>query len=392
MSLKEDIGELVEAIPVCLSLGLTLRECMEKDFLEVGRRDYECLDGFSSYIRDEVRLDELTGKLNIIGAVNDFHSKQALINSLSKSFNIINDNGNLFLLEAHKGEEPYYMLYDNDFPVFFTTARKTEGPRSKGNISNTLFRHIEWEANLGRMWVSQAHMEEIRMDIVEQYQNILIPQFSAKRNKNVNIEAKRRPDYDRTIQYSADDGLKTYKEMKRQYGVLPTTMKFEKPGKFKFKVSTDGVFTINRGGLDESVRLIKETIDRLRHIKGAIDTSEYRMKKNKYSSDSAIPRSKPWAINLKNGLDGRDVRNFKRAIEDEYWGFTVSEFNSSLKGRPHMSATLVDSSRFGRIAVKSKDGILRVYPREDTGIDEALRVYEYVTDQIDNTATATAVN
>ncbi|QGA80885.1 hypothetical protein [Candidatus Nanohalobium constans] len=364
---------------------------MEEDFLRVGSTDYDSLDTFSDYIRKEIDLENISGNLNIIGTVSDFHSKQALINSLEKSFDILTDNGNIFLLETHQGQEPYYMLYDKDFPVFFTTARKTEGPRSTGNITNTLFNHIKWEKNLGRMWVSQAHMEDIRMDIVEQYKNIMIPQFSAKRNKHVNIDAKRRPDYDRSIQYSADDGLETYKEMKRQYGVLPTMMKFQRPNQFKFKVSTDGVFTINKGGLNESVRLIRETIDRLRDIKSAIDTSDYEVKNNKYSKDSSIPQSKPWAINLKTKLKHRDVNNFREAIQNEYWGFTVSKLDKKLGSKPHLSATLVDSSNYGRVAIKSKDNTLRIYPREDSGIDEALRIYEYVTDQIDPRANAIAV-
>ncbi|MBY6293882.1 hypothetical protein GLU60_00630 [Nanohaloarchaea archaeon H01] len=364
---------------------------MERDFLNVGSRNYHSLDRFSDYIRTEIDLENLSGNLNVVGTVNDFHSKQALINSLEKSFDLLNDNGEIFLLETIEGQEPYYMLYDENFPVFFTTARKTEGPRSRGDITNTLFNHIKLEKNLGRMWVSQAHMEEIRMDIVEQYQNIIIPQFNAKRNKHVNIEAKRRPDYDRSIQYSADDGLETYKEMKRQYGVLPTMMKFQRPNKFKFKVSTDGVFTINKGGLNESVRLIKETIDRLRDIKTAIDTSEYEVKNNKYSKDSSIPQSRPWAINLNNKLKQRDILNFKEAIQNEYWGFTVSKFDKKLGSKPHLSATLVDSDNYGRVAIKSKDNMLRVYPREDTGIDQALRIYEYVTDQIDPRANAIAV-
>ncbi len=365
---------------------------MAVDFLETEGREFDNLDQLTEFIKQEVDLSDLNGKLSLIGSVSDFDDKQQLLDSLRKSFEILEDRGNLTLMEPKEGSESYYMFYIEDFPVFLTTANKQGGRNQRGDeISNTLFEHMMFEKNLGRLWISQDDMEEIRKKITAENPEVLMPYFAAKRSDHTEIDAQKRPSYSRTFQYTGDDGVKTFEELKYEYGVLPTNIVFEKPNYFKFRVSNEGVFTITRGGLDESLYLIKESIKKLRSVKEVIDSSSFSLEESKYSEDEKIPSSKPWAIEIQKGLDEADVKNIPENIEGSYWEFSVSNFTSEFGEDPYFSALLIDDNNFGKIAIRSKEDSIRIYPREETGIDEAMRFFHFVNNQIDSSARPTTV-
>lgn len=360
---------------------------MEEDFLGTEGQDFQTLEAFVDFIREEVDLGEINGDLNLVGSVSDFNSRSEFFESLEKSFEIVDRNENVVLLRSKKRDIPYYTFYDDEFPLFFTNARVTE------DLPETLWNHMSREPNLGRLWVGKQQMEEIRQEVVEKHSDMIIPKFVAKRSKFSDIDAQKRPDYRRTFQYYGEDGLETFKELKYDYGVLPTSITFKKAGQFKFRISRKGVFTLNSGGLDESLKLIRKSIERLRTVKEAIDTSEYSEKQNKFASgDQKIPESKPWAIKLSSGLSEREALEFRENIQLNYWNFDVGQFQTKFNGHNHFSSVLVDEDNFGKLEIRTKDDSFRIYPREDVGIDEAMRIYEYVRDQIDPGATAIPVS
>jgi hypothetical protein len=74
------------------------------------------------------------------------------------------------------------------------------------------------------------------------------------------------------------------------------------------------------------------------------------------------------------------------------WEFTLSDLRASFDGDSvNFQAELLDDRTLGRTKLLSKDGSIRIYPREETGIDQSVRVYEFINDQIDPSAFARQV-
>jgi hypothetical protein len=298
---------------------------------------------------------------------------------------LVREYGDLILFNAHQLDVPYYVYWDPDFPVWFTTGRKTE------EIPETIDEYLKSDRRIGRLWISKTEMEDLRQRIVQNYPDVLMTYFTATRSRHSEVEADRRPRYERTFQYYGKDALETFNEVKYEYGVLPTNLKFQRANDFKFRVTKRGIFTVKNGGLDEVLTVIQESIDRLQEVKEAIDSAAFSIKENKFASNNAIPQSRPWEVQLETTLSERDVDRFEAEELDE-WEFTLSDLRKSFDGDSvNFQAELLDDRTLGRTKLLSKNGAIRIYPRKDTGIDQSVRVYEFINDQIDPNAVARRV-
>lgn len=362
-------------------------ESSDSDFLNVKDREFTDLDEVTSHIADNVDLSDIDGDLSVIAAISDFTEFEEFRESLTSQFTIQQSNGNLTRLNANKLDVPYYVYFnDPEFPIFFTTGRKTE------DLPETIDEYILGERKIGRLWISKTEMENLRQRIVNQYPDVLMPYFTATRSRHAEIEARRRPRHERTIQYYGKDGLETFDEMKFEYGVLPTNLKFQKANEFKFRVTTRGVFTIKHGGLDEVLTVIENSIERLREVKNAIDEAGYFEVENKFSRKRTIPQSRPWAVVLSEPLTQRDITRFE-GEELEDWEFTLTDIDSSLNDEEsYLRAELKDERTRAKTMLRSHNGSIRIYPREYTGIDQSIRVFEFINDQIDPDSYATVVS
>jgi hypothetical protein len=232
------------------------------------------------------------------------------------------------------------------------------------------------------MWVGKREMERLREQMVRDYTDLIIPQFTAKRSKHTDISAKKRPEYDRTIRYWADDGLEVYRHLKSRYGVLPTNIQFEDPGRFKFQITQDGVFTSIDNGIEEIANLIEQSTERLQFIKRKINTSFYDENGAESLQEFSMPYSKPWAIELDERPAKSDIRHFEGNVKDSNLEFSVIHFDQYLDVRG-FDAELMDKNNYGKTAIRTKDTDIRVYPRESTGIDQSIRIYNFVDDHIE---------
>jgi len=347
----------------------------ELDFLNAIDREYKSREDFIKYIQSEVNLDSLDNKLSLVGSVSEY-DRSEFAESVQNHFRIMEEQENIMLLWASDENVPYYVsLHDPEFPLFFTAANKTD------EIPDTLVRYLKSDQLMSRMWVGKREMERLREQMVRDYESILIPYFTAKRSKHTDISAEKRPDYDRTISYWAEDGLDTFRHVKSRYGVLPTNLQFQQPGSFKFQITQDGVFTAINDGVKQISNLIQHTINRLRLIKNAIDTSDYNEKSYNILQDFSFPYSKPWAIQLDDRPAVEDIRHFEGNLEASNLEFDVLEFDPIYEKRA-FDSELIDTEDYSRTIVRTKEEQLRVYPHENTGIDQSVRIYNFVDDHI----------
>lgn len=380
------------------------------NFLNVDGQELHSLDEVTAHIQDIASLSNLDGDLSVIGSICDFDTTDDMTDSLESHFFIEERHGDLLFLNAKKLDVPYYVFLSDEFPIWFTTGRKTE------DMPESIDAYLKSEPRIGRMWVSKTQMENLRQRIVNRYPDVLMPYFTASRSKHSEIPAQRRPRHERTFQYYGKDGLETFNEIKYDYGVLPTNLKFQKANDFKFRVTTRGVFTVKNGGLPEVLGVIEDSIERLKEVKEAIDTAGFVRTTNEFASGQTLPESRPWAVQLTDGVTQADIERIQEEVEE--WEFNIGELDVDYRERvpipesaqgedgplqleqreqvketlPSVRAELIDERSFGKTVLRTHDDTIRIYPREHTGIDQSVRVFEFISDQIDSTAYATPVS
>lgn len=346
------------------------------DFLDAIDHRFSDRDDFISYIKNDVDLTKLENKLSLIGSVSDYE-RDEFIKSLDRHFKIIDQSDDLILFWSSDERVPYYVhIEDKEFPLFFAAAKKTD------EIPDTLVEYLRNDYAMSRMWVGKREMERFRKQMVQDHSNLIIPYFTAKRSKHTEISAQKRPDYDRTISYWADDGLETFRHFKSRYGVLPTNIQFEDPGHFKFQITQDGVFTAIDDGVDKIADLISHSTERLRVIKRKINTADYDVETYDFLEDFSMPYSKPWAISLEDRPAEEDIRHFEGNVAESNLEFNVVHFEPYFERRA-FDAELMDKNNYGKTAIRTKEASIRVYPREETGIEQSIQIYNFVDDHID---------
>jgi len=345
------------------------------DFLSAMDHDFDSADDLVNYVESDVEIQDLSDGLNLVGAVNDYSSESAFVDSLESHFEIINSTGNLYLLKASVDNRtiPYYVYAEGSFPVFFTTANITD------EMPPTINEYLRETHNVGRFWLSQRQMEEIRKGIVGEYDDVLIPFFSANRTPSSEIPAQKRPNVSRSITYYADDGRETYREMRHQYGVLPRILEFERANHFKFRVKNRGVFTYKRGSITQLWEAFQEEKQRKQRIKSIIDTGELREGESDFFKGEHISVSEPWGVEVTDGIEPAHIQKFNDHLTQMELEFGVSEYNAS-PSIPGFEAELIDSNSFETTRVMSSGDTVRIYPRELTDIDQSFRIYNFLSD------------
>jgi len=351
---------------------------MPTDFLDVAGESFPSLDVFIDHLH-RTKFDNLDDNLKVIGSISDFTNTDDFIDSVDQHFHIHDHSGDLIRASAQISDEeepvPYYIFIDGTFPLFFTTGTLTK------QIPPTLQEYILSRSEMSRMWIAKRQMERLRQSIVSNHPHLIVPFFTGKRTRNVNIPAQRRGEVDRTVVYYGDDGLETFREMKHQYGILPANIDYEVPGQFKFRVKENGIITLLDGGIREVYRVLEETKHHLRQVKDAIDTSKYGTEESQLL-ERQIPYSEPWAIELESGLVEPDVSNFRQNVEHDDHDLTVTEYSPSYDPLG-FSAEVVDTENFARTEIRSARESIRLYPNESADIDQNIRLYNFVDDYID---------
>lgn len=357
----------------------------ELDFLNAHEQSFPSERDFFEYIDSEDVVRNTSKDINIIGTVNNYRSRQGFLHSLDSSFEKIWSQEDLYLLAAHSDGRaiPYYVYYDDDFPIFLTTASITK------EMPDTIEKFLHSDPDLGRFWLSMEQLDRLRRILTRKYNDLIIPFFTGHRSEYSDIPAEKRGDIERTITYWAEDGRETYKEMRTKYGILPTNLRFERPGDFKFGVKQEGIFTHQKGSIIDTWELFEEEKENKQILKDTINTGGYDSSSSQVFSNHEISSSSPWGIKMSSEIQEGPLDNFRSRLGETKWEFGVSEYRK--KGASSFSAEIVDDVKYDRTLLNGHHDRVRVYPLDGNDIDPQFRVFNFIQDHFDSKCTPVEV-
>ena len=349
------------------------------DFLGLDGLEFEDRESFISYLDRQYRHEKLTGNFNIIAAVNNLDDPVRFAPLVKKRFNVLDESGDLLRIHTTVDDEPVYsyIYLDDTAPIFLTNANKTD------QIPPTILQFLQETQNVGRLRLSKREIDALRKKIVSENENVMVPFFSARRSADEPITAQRRPETERSIQYRADDGLETYREMRYNYGVLPSIMTFECPNRFKFKIKSDGTFVHSKGGLEMLWECLQTEIERVEEVVRYANTGSYEETKSTFlDEDKQFTVSKPWAVEVAEGISPEPIKSLPTQLDNSFWEFSVADYYSQPEIRS-FEAEVIDDTTQERTTMKTKGNDIRIYPRELTDVDQSLRLYNFISDHFD---------
>lgn len=357
----------------------------ENSFLKLENEDFREIDEFTDFLINERDINSLGDDLKVIGAITEHRTLGSLKEDLT-TFEIVNNFGNLLLLKTpFEGTDRYFYSYfdeSNGFCMFVTLENKTDV------IPKTLMSFVQNTPNFTPLWINPDTLDEIKSEICSKYENTLIPYFVAKRRKNTEIPAKFRGGRNRVIEYYGDDGRTTLKELKKLYGVLPTTLEFKLPNNNQFVIGHKGIFTIKKGDFEIIFEIINNSLQKLLEVRNVVNSSSYDIVKADTENRSfSMESKKPWIINLENRIDYEDVPEIEKELEEKEWGFAVVD-KVAKKGSLYLSAKVVDTRKNREIEIVSDGKQIKVFPPEDEEIGSSMRFYQFVKEALDKNAEA----
>jgi hypothetical protein len=337
-----------------------------------------------TFFLEEESIYNIIDVPNIIITISDFSTIDEFTNSLRENnFLIERELGKLlYISKMSDGKKVFfYVFYDdiNNIPLFFTDAKKSD------DIPDILFTYFNKVKKVTNMWIYPKIMKKIKDDLESQFDDLIITYFSAQRALNTDINAEFRPDVERTIQYSGDDGKRALNEMEYYYGVLPKILDIKLPNGIAFKIDNKGIITLRSGTLKDIFKIIEDVINRAIQVRNAIQKSNYEIRwfgrNNRFSN--AI--QKPWSIKLKTGMKSDDFSFFCDSIQSKYWNFTVLEWFSIDKSSS-FNARIIDNNTGSHFDITTYKKRIDIYPVEHRDLNASIHFFAFISENIDNTA------
>ena len=194
---------------------------------------------------DAGRAGKPRGNIQIVTAVTRFGSVDHLRHSLTAwGYTVEGQWGNLFLVSAHR-EVPFYALLDGAVVYFITLARKTE------DIPGTILNYLGSVDDAVLLRMGPERMRRVRHELARAFPGIVLSYFTAHRDPHTPLRPDHRPEVQRTVIYSGNDGYDTLEEMEHHYGISARIMEFHHRGtvygRIGIRLDVNGIFTITDG-------------------------------------------------------------------------------------------------------------------------------------------------
>ncbi|WP_435363523.1 hypothetical protein [Haloarchaeobius sp. DYHT-AS-18] len=335
----------------------------------------------SNYFKDIASRD-----LYIVSGVTDIEGQSNFSSAIQEQgWDVEEDYGAVLKIGQDYGDHraQAYLYYNPDNQLFFlyTDQRKTE------EIDNSIIPLLEDLESAHYLYISPRTLRQVVDMIAEEEEAAEVTEFVAKRNEGTKIDSEERPDVERTINYYADDGLKTLREVGEKYGVLPHILEISIPDKITFRVNKEGVFKLVSGSLDFLFQYIEECIEQTLSIKDAYDSTA--IEPVEITQGYTVSQSIPARIELTQPMTHDELKPLKSNLKEEDYALIDSH---SQRGSVYFTSKIYDSENNIFFNVRADEEAIRVFPRDEKNISTFFRFFEVIQSTLDDRAEPATVD
>ncbi len=341
-------------------------------------------DEFNEYLIKNYSPEDISHHLTILTGLTKYSTVE-LENKIKEfGFEIRKKFGVVFYIKSVPDLDELieaYLVHDENTGLItiYSNYRKTEEiPKIQD--------FLRFDENSYYLFLKPKLLKEITYKLLNEFDNLEILDFVARRSFDSKLPAVMRPNYKRSVAYWGDDGRFALQEMEHYYGVLPNIVTFLIPDMVKFRVSSEGLFTYyfgNKDGMALFFDIVEETTKEAKKLLEVYNRTSFEiMPINTETKSFEIPVSTPSSISLENQLSYSEVNSFRNIIESA--GYTLVS-DVAEEGSLFFSADLI-SDIGNRIRIKATEDEIKVFPDEDRNLHTFMKFYKLILDEVDPNA------
>ena len=355
----------------------------DMDLFEIERADFRDRFDFNEYLSEH--YSALSSRnLYIISGVTSLNRTEFEQSLTEHGFTIEAEYGAVKKVKHQYDSDDgpvaeAYLTFDSDHGLFFfyTSQRKTI------EIEGGIEPFLDTASDVHYLYLSPHVLSNGRERIVESEPSAKVTEFIAKRTKRTDMPTATNisSDMSRTVNYYADDGLQQLRRWETELGVLPHIMQFDIPGTLKFRITKDGVFTLQSGSLTVLFEYIGDCIRESLRVADAYRDSDFEMLR--MSDSFTLPSATPAVISLRNELEYHEIGDFITDLEEDDY-LVLNRYDE--EGSLFFSGKVYDDSHNLFFDLRANQDEIRVFPREEQDIGSFYNLFEVIQDCVDDRA------
>lgn len=262
---------------------------------------------------------------------------------------------------------------DDKIGFFITEMRKSD--QIKSNLENP----IRKVRDMSQLWINPDILNNMVDSFNRNYDDFKISWFSGLYKPKDGLERNiRRPDKERSMQYSGKDGLESFLELRDELGIKPKIIEFSLSKNRRYRIDNRGILTIREGNLKPLYGPIQEAVEELEPWADVIRDSTIEKKQISLKDYTLQPNLvTPWKVKLPRELFNYEVENFENEIASD-WDFASlrNYLNNDEGGRvKNYSAQYfdkIDNSSF-KVNYSQDKECFSVYPFKEKSFSGGIR-------------------
>ncbi len=278
-------------------------------------------------------------------------------------------------VEGNTDTEDVKIGFDQDDKIgfFITDMRKSD--QIKSNLEDPIKR----VKDLSQLWISPNILDRMVDSFDRDYNNFTITWFSGVYKPKSDLEKNiRRPDRERSIQYSGEDGLESFLELREELGIKPKIIEFSLSENRRYRIDNRGIISIREGNLKPLYGPIQEAVKELEPWANAIKDSKIQEKQISLSDYTLKPELiSPWKVKLPREIYNYELEEFEDNIASD-WDFASlrnylnEDKEGVVKNYSSQYFDKIDNSSF-RVNYSEGKKCFSIYPHKEKSFSGGIR-------------------
>lgn len=286
---------------------------------------------------------------------------------------------------GESGEAVFYVVHYGDGLLMVFTAA------TENAIDQTIESTVLESNAIVEIPIVPSDFQKMHRRVLDEHEDTRITEFKSRRIPDL-ADAEIRPEYDRVIEYKADDGRQALSEFEQYYGVVPTRIQYES-SEIEFKMDTSGKFTlkkVNGATFNLLFLLVEEVMEHVLDIQEVSERIRFRTEYRESGDLSIqIPDITAGEIEFNKEFNRLMAEEFmERAASQDQVPFSFTDV-ALQAGSLDFSATVTDEARNAFFNISATENSMTIVPKHNCASPSIIQFFQLLTHSVDESANIT---